>query len=476
VCAVTSEWEEPIESAVNDVQNVVNEVEPPLNKAATIVAIGMPWIAEVRSVAMASSYGPTVHGGLTMALAQVPGSGALGLFGSSSGQGAAPTHSVACKDGTQSPTCTWEGGNSTGTTTKSGQPNRGGCCSSHGGILGEGTVTKGEGQENDQGAKGRLGLPVQDDEPDVLCKAAGTILDALIHDTVGKIPLLGGIFDFVGSLMNTLVKAMPEYFCGGGSAADVQGAIGSAIQSAGLDPKTACTQQNIDKHNAQCAKTTCPQSNPSCCVNYANSNACQSDLKSKTTAAENGDANENNSENQSKGNEATKRIVQGSNIGDDNFAVFSVVWSTLGQGADKGVSLPSWGKQTTPAASFLTEISYSKAEFYFDVGIGDFQFKHPGSDEPQEIPDDAMWNMRWRARLRRMHETLPQLGSAVTNAINSSLENLASDIGIPLLADEAEQALTPVEQWISHQGALVDQSLNSEVQQMLGSGSYTVVH
>jgi hypothetical protein len=473
VCAVTSEWEEPIATAVNDVQKVVNEVEPALNKASTVVAIGMPWIAEVRSVAMATSYGPTVHGGLTVAYAQLPGSVAQsvsqGIFGSGDDQ-KQPMHHVLCRDGTESPTCTWEGGNSTGTTTKSGQPNRSGCCSSHGGILGEGSEIKNEGSAKAGGVT-RLGLPVQDDNTAGLCKAAAVILDTLVRDTVGRIPLLGGIFDFVGTLMQTLVNSMPGYFCGGGSPTDIKGAIGTALNTAGLNPAKACTQQNIDKHNTQCAKTTCPSANPNCCVNYGSVAACQQDLKNKTQAADN--ANDQNGQNAAKGNQATKKIPIKALMGDDDYAVFSIVWSDLGQGPDKGVDLASWGKAKTPPPTLLTKISYAKAEFYYDVGIGEFTFSG-GSDKPQKIPADALWNMRWRARLRRMHDPIPQVGTDLANAINARINSLASDLGIPLLVLEAKKVLGPIESWVTHQGDAIDQDINNQVRSWLGPSQ--VVH
>lgn len=474
VCAVTSEWEDPIASAVNDVQNAVNKIEPALNKASTLVAVGMPWIGEVRSVAMAASYGPTVHGGLTLATAQLPGSGAKGLFGGSGGDNPQPvTHHVACRDGSQSPTCSWEGGNSSGATTKSGQPNRAGCCSSHGGILGEGAALPSEGNSTSGGGGGRIGLPVQDDDPAVLCKAGATILQTLVADTVGRIPLLGQIFDFVSGLMTQLVDSMPSYFCGGGSPADIQGAVGGALKQAGLNPATACTPQNIDKHNAQCQKTPCPRANPTCCVHYSSPADCKKDVTTKTQAADG--ANDQNGQSNSTGNQATKKIVDGAKMGDDDFAVFSIVWSKLGQGPDKGVDLAAWGKAQTPAPTMLTEISYAKAEYYYDVGKGGFTFQK-GSDKPQQVPDDAMWNMRWRARLRRMHDPLPQVGTDLVNAVNGRLDSLAQDTGIPGLSQEAQQVLGPVEGWVSNTGNQIGQDINKQVGSWLGIGTFAVVH
>jgi|GEM_PF-2114932 len=475
ICAASSEAEDPIANIVNDVQNVVNKVEPALHGASSVVAVGMPWIAEARSIIIARDYSPTVHGGLTISLSQLPGAGAKDMFGSgSSGEGGSQpvTHYVQCRDGSNSPTCSWEGGNSTGTKTKSGAPNMGGCCSNHGGILGEGAAMPSDTQSSDSsgsggsGGGGRLGLPVQDDDPAVLCKAAAVIVKTLLDDTLGKVPLVGGFFHYVDGLLASLVDKFPSYFCGGGSAPDIKGAIGNQLGKYGLDPSKACTKQNIQQHNKNCT-------GKKGCTPYTGSDGGVAQCKAAVNKQTSGNDPNAGGENNDQSNEATKKIFANANMGDDYFAVFSIMWSDLGSGPDKGVSLASWGKTQPPSVEFFSKLSFAKAEFYYDIGTGMFSFQDNPDGKAQQIPDDAMWNMRWRARLRRMHDPIPNIGTDLANKINGKLGDLGQYLGG---VSQAQQVLGSVEQATTNVGNQINQTVSQQISSMLGIPTITVVH
>ena len=75
--------------------------------------------------------------------------------------------------------------------------------------------------------------------------------------------------------------------------------------------------------------------------------------------------------------------------------------------------MPAWGKATTQpnaALDALEKTGFSQAEFYYDqVTSGKLNWS--------DYKDDAMWNLRWRARMRRVRLPGGQIGSIVSSAI-----------------------------------------------------------
>jgi hypothetical protein len=120
--------------------------------------------------------------------------------------------------------------------------------------------------------------------------------------------------------------------------------------------------------------------------------------------------------------------------GSDYYGVYSIVfgylpWQTH---AGAGVSLATWGRSTATTPSALTSLSFAKSEFYFDLGLGLFTFNgNPTATTPQKFPDDGAWNMRWRARMRRVR-AIPQFGGLaaqlVTNAEGVASKNLLAGL------------------------------------------------
>jgi hypothetical protein len=492
LCADDTAEEPTINNFVNRVQQAVSDIEPVLNKTSTIVALGMPWIAEVRSVAMATNYEPVVHGGITIAYAQLPGSGAKGVFGGGSGsqENQQPTlHHVMCCDGWQNGSCTWEKGNSTGTLTKAGKPNMSGCCSHHSatpggpGVCGMGGVIQPEGDSGESSSKsgGRIGLPVQDDDPNILCKAGSIIVADVVHEVLKNIPVIGHILDVAGSWVmsgiDSIVNAFPGYFCGMASAQQLQGdaqnAFKNGLKNAGVDPTKVCSQSNVDQHNQ-----TCQQKNQNCTPKAGQTQCCPTETVAQCKANLTGSGPSSAGATASiSSSEATKKLVDKSKMGDDDFAVFSIVWGDLGNGPEKGVSMASWGRGSTQDPSFLTKISYSKAEFYYDIGTGMFTFQGANSNKAQQIPDDAMWNMRWRARLRRMHDPIPQVGQELADAVNQRLDSIGQDLGkVPGFSQVASSVIGDITSWVTKEGQSIDQGISNQIGSWLGIGTFAVVH
>jgi hypothetical protein len=238
----------------------------------------------------------------------------------------------------------------------------------------------------------RLGLPVQEEPFNALCTRAGTLLAGLAF---GWIPG----FSLVGSLFGKLTGTFPSYFCGGSS-----GGISTQDQTQTI--QTECTQ-------AEQAYNQANQNNAS--AKPFDMKQCEADA---ATALQKSGGTTTSGLGSSTTGETSKMIFASAQNGDDYFQVYGFVTgdnTSAQQNAKSRVEMPAWGKasiQTNPATDALEKTGVSQAEFYYDqVTAGQLAWA--------DYQDDALWNMRWRARLRRFRlPTQVSLG-ALSGAISS---------------------------------------------------------
>jgi hypothetical protein len=91
---------------------------------------------------------------------------------------------------------------------------------------------------------------------------------------------------------------------------------------------------------------------------------------------------------------------------------FGQVWAiikgdeALTTGASTGVEVASWGTSSFFADTSGNTVDYAEAEFYYDCGPTSGK-SAPGRDDSDGVwaqcKYNAMWNMKWKARLRRYH-------------------------------------------------------------------------
>jgi hypothetical protein len=217
----------------------------------------------------------------------------------------------------------------------------------------------------------RLGLPVQEQPFDQLCGKAASMLGNLAF---GWIPGMS----LVSSLLSSLASSDPSFFCGSSG-----GGISAAQQTQNIQAQ--CQQ-------AQTAYNQANQNNKG--AKPFNMQQCETDAAKKMAAGA------QNTASVTGGNgETSKMIFNGAVNGNDYFQVYGLVMGNsaqIRQNADKAVQMPAWGKASitaNPISDALEQAGFSEAEFYYDalppkVAWADYQ-------------NDAMWNMRWRARLRR---------------------------------------------------------------------------
>ena len=83
-------------------------------------------------------------------------------------------------------------------------------------------------------------------------------------------------------------------------------------------------------------------------------------------------------------------------------------------GLCKKIRLAAWGTKTPEPPASWGKVQLAAAEFYYD---------RAGSWS--SIKDEAMWNLRWRARLRRYHADNAPGGSQISTVLSKvNLPNL----------------------------------------------------
>jgi hypothetical protein len=215
----------------------------------------------------------------------------------------------------------------------------------------------------------RLGLPVQEEPFDKLCERAGKMIGGLAF---GWIPGL----EYIGGLIGKLTGTFPGYFCGssGGSAVADQK---ETIKKQCADSKKAYDEANKDAKGP---------------VKKFDEKKCEEDANKKLQASGGSFG--------STGDKTSKMIYAPAVNGDDYFQVYGFVMGdndAMHKNADKRVEMPAWGKATikpNQVADTLEKAGFAEAEFYYDQ-------TRSGKLSWDDYKDDALWNMRWRARLRR---------------------------------------------------------------------------
>ena len=224
----------------------------------------------------------------------------------------------------------------------------------------------------------RLGLPVQEEPFDKLCERAGKMLGNLAFGWIPGMSLIGG-------LLGKLTGTFPGYFCGSSGG-------GSGSGSTGMDQEQTIKEQCAEAKKAydEANKAT---KGP---VKTFDEKKCVDDAK-KSLSASGGTTGGGLG---STGSKTSKMIYSPARNGDDYFQVYGFVMGdneAMHKNAKSRVEMASWGKQKiqpNAVADTLEKVGFSEAEFYYD------QVKS-GKLKWDDYVDDALWNMRWRARLRR---------------------------------------------------------------------------
>jgi len=400
VCDLTTAAEEPYAQLVDRVEQLVDKILRALYQASNAVAIGMPWVAEGKAIHVAKQYKPTVDSGFMLSVSLVPSSveSAVGGLVAEDPKGDSKTPG--------------------GPSTPSGETKK-------------------------SNGKKRWGLPVQDEEYVDFCGRAGEKVGHLVF--LPFEPVMGGLAEgigkFAGGAVKAIVSAFPSYFCGGGSGSSGSSFKGE-MKDAGVDGYDGdSAEKKCKKREKEAKKEKAPFDMGDCLKKTKKDLAT---LDSAGTAS--------SSSNEEK---TTKMVYEPATLGDDYFAVWAFASGDLSDqtGAHKGVEIAGWNKAKVSAPTAFSKIALAKSEFYYE----------PRPDDPRRwkdgLADDAMWNMRWRARLRRLRLPIPAAGAILATKINGAIPKIpifgdmlswpGDKLG-ELVDDEVSAAIAPLTSIIAH--------------------------
>lgn len=273
----------------------------------------------------------------------------------------------------------------------------------------------------------RLGLPVEEEQFDVLCEKAGTI--AAQVSPLGVLTAAGvpGA-DLVAGLVGSLVATFPGYFCdqdGGGGGAFEEQMKDNALKQCKEAKKAADAEDEDNDFD----------------VDDCYDKALEELEKNGAGATMDGQG------------KTPKRVYLGASNGDRHFQVYGfVLGDTFYTQGDRGVEMAAWGDtEVRTAATQITRLGVAQAEFYYDQ-------VRPGRLDWEDYEEDAMWNLRWRARLRRVRLT-SGLGGLVGGALPDWIPSLPGNFGG--FQDQMEGAI----------GGLSNDALDAIMSQNLGDGT-----
>lgn len=230
--------------------------------------------------------------------------------------------------------------------------------------------------------KERLGLPVEEDDFAFLCKKAGTYVGELVFSPFGKFG------SWVGKVVGSIVGTFPGYFCGE-SGGWGSGNVASSVGQAAIDAvaKEACEEKAKGKSNFDMDE----------CIKDAKKDV-EDDLKKQNASQSGVDGN----------GKTSKKVFWAAKNGNGYFQIWSVLvgndeWPKK---AETGVKIAAWNKSVSMPDMPWGKVAFSQAEFYYDE-----------SGEWDDYKEDAMWNMYWRARLRRVRSPAPTIASMLWGEI-----------------------------------------------------------
>jgi hypothetical protein len=492
--ALADEAEEWATTTAEVMDPIVRAALMGLNDASTAIAVGMPWVALIKSGTVGTQYYPQVTsqaGGGTIMLS-------MSLI----------------------PDMTWI------------PPVNGAASSASSGISG----AVGLGGEDEPGASKvegkRWGLPVQEGEFKVLCDQAGQALPDLLewaitaavtHDPNASPPKW---LSWVNNIIGGLVGSWPEFFCDSSemSTGKASSMIQSQAQSDCNSQKTQWDQcvKQIELYGTNPPLPAVPSGGGALPANPINSlnadstgpckdigskvtahpafdmNACMTEETEKITNAAN-EANNDSAWDSTKNSTLPKAIYAYAANGNDYMAVWSFGWGTFSNNEELGVHLASWAGTPTatqtvggmPANNPSHPTMLTKAEFFYavenpctaDNGKQDYGTKGSATlcstaiDMPfwGDYQADTTWNPRWKARLRRVAPPMIPVGQMASSGFGSLMEAaLTKGIGmIPKVGSVSEGAgasevVEFITGWLQLGGGMADGAIAGQIEKSSG--------
>jgi hypothetical protein len=297
------------------------------------------------------------------------------------------------------------------------------------------------------------GLPVEAGDTGVLCFQAGK---GVVDIIFGGIPGVSSFKDLIGDAFGDLVAAGGDYFCGlsgSSSPPDLSGLIDGQTAK-GCDGKkdklekdyndaARAYQDACDSYGASCSSLLQPGQQPAKLTPQQEADLSQKQGKAATAKAAldafDGDQcrkdakkdiqqkmQNNSSSSSSSGKIAARRVIADWKNGVPNAQMLAVAVGETKylNSAPQGVSAGQWKSGGTITVPESAQFSLAQAEYFYDCSGAWDTHSCNGKGRGKDDSELAMWNFRWRARLRRYNApfkgTVPGLDQ-LTGVLNAAV-------------------------------------------------------
>ena len=255
---------------------------------------------------------------------------------------------------------------------------------------------------------------VQDDDFSPFCKTASSGTPDVGDMTMRVLTtqydqadsVQGPIQELAGDKLQAVARAMPRYFCGAQADATDSGAGGADTKVKGgdgdaVDPLLSDSGKTVDEI---CAMQKQPEPRRKCADGLKKGFEAVND---RGTIAQ---------------QKLGKKIKDGAKHGDANFAAWGVANGQLQSTGAGGLRVATWNQPPSAAtdardAETVAKIAVAQSEFYFEPRQDGPKRWAAESGSPAaaaggdpsatgnagSVKDEALYHMRWRARLRRVH-------------------------------------------------------------------------
>lgn len=305
------------------------------------------------------------------------------------------------------------------------------------------------------------GLPVEDGSTDVLCYQAGK---AVIDIIFGYIPGVRGVADYVSGPFGELVASGGDYFCGlGGSSKppnldqfvskqvnkgcrDEENKLKRDLNAAESEHQAAC-----DAYRAPCATFSRAQQVLAKLTEAQQKDLDEKELKVQAAQAEldrfNGDqcrsegkkkakaqiSDATSSSSNSSGKIFPRRVIQEWMNGVPNAQMLAVATGDTRflNRAPVGVKAGQWKSSGTITIPASAQFALAQAEYFYDCSGAWESNDCNGNGKGVRQSELAMWNFRWRARLRRYN--------APFEGVVPGVEQVAETLNMAVLAERVSR-------------------------------------
>jgi hypothetical protein len=339
--------------------------------------------------------------------------------------------------------------------------------------------------------KGKIGLPVQEDSYGKLCEEAGKMaVDIAFFWMTGALSVLkAGLQKFAGFLAGSF----PGYFCNGGGISG--GAAGLEGANASLETlaKQACQAEESGKREAyklqnggddegfefdmaDCTEKKQKQfkSGGMGCKKVENGECTEQEYKPGIDDMFGDGAGDALQGSMNVSKMTPKKVYTGAKHGGFYFQTFGFANAEADwpRRTDKGILIATKGGGMNVPSNMFTAMRFAQAEFYFD-----------SPEAWDKVKDQAMWEMSWRARLRRIRPMGPDIaGFSFKYATGKLTDLIGAQITKKLMDGDifnfilGQSTFDFAQDWLKKQAGNLGKKLDKKIDGKLQFTSWEIIH